>query len=223
MPPTTPPTKAPGLPPPPPLRRGSRCDCRHRHLPPPPGALRRAARAFRRHRCSRPYGRGRDDFGQQRLVLQLVEVAALGIAAGGLPARDHGTGHLVELAGHLGVEAEAVEPALHVAALALVEADLVFGGLAGFLVKGGGIDAGGQVAGRGRRAVLQRGDPRQRQRLELAVRIVGQIGVELFRLVGFLDRAPELDFDLRILDVVGDRGRAGAGAAAVRGGRRRAD
>src|ERR1700687_706370 len=29
-----------------------------------------------------------DDFGQQRLMLQLVEEAGLGIATGGLPARD---------------------------------------------------------------------------------------------------------------------------------------
>src|ERR1700736_1488335 len=30
-----------------------------------------------------------DDFGQQRPMLQLVEEAGLGIATGGLPARDH--------------------------------------------------------------------------------------------------------------------------------------
>src|SRR5437763_75468 len=36
--------------------------------------------------------RGCHDLGQQGLVLQLVEVAALGVAAGGLPARDHGAG-----------------------------------------------------------------------------------------------------------------------------------
>src|ERR1700694_392104 len=30
-----------------------------------------------------------DDFGQQRLMLQPVEEAGLGIATGGLPARDH--------------------------------------------------------------------------------------------------------------------------------------
>src|SRR6266516_6114463 len=85
--------------------------------------------------------RGRDDLGQQRLVLQLVEVAALGIAAGGLPARDHATGGLIELAGGLGVEAEPGEAARHVAALALVEADLVLGGLVRFLLEGRGIDA----------------------------------------------------------------------------------
>src|SRR5665213_2974915 len=104
---------------------------------------------------------GRDDFGEQRLVLQRIEVAALGIAAGGLPARDHGAGGFIELARDLGVEAEAVQPALHVAALALVETDLVFGDLVGIRVKGRGIDAG-QIAGlrivaRGR--VTQRGDP----------------------------------------------------------------
>jgi hypothetical protein len=66
---------------------------------------------------------------------------------------------------------------LHVAALALVEADLVFRGLAGFVGKGRGIDTGGQIAGRGRRSVLQRGDPSQRQRLELTVRVIGQIRI----------------------------------------------
>src|SRR5262245_25885883 len=34
-------------------------------------------------------GRCRDDLGEQRLVLELVEIAAHGIAAGGLPALDH--------------------------------------------------------------------------------------------------------------------------------------
>src|SRR3981081_3083362 len=82
-----------------------------------------------------------DDLAQQRLVLQLVEVAALGIAAGGLPARDHAAGGLIELAGGLGVEAEPGEAALHVAALALVEADLIFGGLVRFLLEGRGINA----------------------------------------------------------------------------------
>src|SRR5206468_12589998 len=91
--------------------------------------------------------RGRDNLAQQRLVLQLVEVAALGIAAGGLPARDHGTGPLIELAGDLGVEAESGQAALHVAALALVEADLILGGLVRFLLEGRGIDARALVAG----------------------------------------------------------------------------
>src|SRR3954468_6905984 len=91
--------------------------------------------------------RGRDDLAQQRLVLQPVEVAALGIAAGGLPARDHAAGGWIELASGLDVEAEPGEAALHVAALALVEADLILGGLVGFLLEGCGIDARGQVAG----------------------------------------------------------------------------
>src|SRR5205814_9974272 len=91
--------------------------------------------------------RGRDDLAQQRLVLQLVEVAALGIAAGGLPARDHAAGSLIELAIDLGVEAEPGEAALHVAALALVEADLILGGLVRFLLEGRGINARAQVAG----------------------------------------------------------------------------
>ena len=46
--------------------------------------------------------RRRDYFGQQRFVLQLVEVAALRIAAGGLPARDHTAGGLIELASEIG-------------------------------------------------------------------------------------------------------------------------
>src|SRR5262249_57589451 len=66
----------------------------------------------------------RDDLRQQRLMLQLVEVAALRIAAGGLPAGDHVAGVRAEHAGHLGVEAKPGQAALHVAALALVEADL---------------------------------------------------------------------------------------------------
>src|ERR1700754_4431337 len=50
--------------------------------------------------------RGRHDLGQQRLVLQLVEIAARGIAACGLPALDHVAGVIVELAGDLGVETD---------------------------------------------------------------------------------------------------------------------
>ena len=142
-------------------------------------------------------GRGHN-LGQQRLVLKLVEKAALGIAAGGLPARDDGAGLLIELAGDLGVEAEPGEAALHVAALALVEADLILGGLAGLLGEGRRLDTGRQVAGRGRWTAFNGRDPGQRQRLELAVGIVRQIGVELFRLVGFLDRAPELQLDIRV-------------------------
>src|SRR5947208_6696207 len=76
---------------------------------------------------------GCDDFCQQRLVLQPVEVAGLGVAARRLPARNHRTRRLVELAGNPGIETKAGQPALHVAALAFVEADLVFRGLAGFL------------------------------------------------------------------------------------------
>ena len=119
---------------------------------------------------------------------------------------------MVEHAGDLGVEAEAVEAALHVAALALVEADLVLGGLVGFVLEGLGIDAGGEVAGcvGVLRTALQRSDPRQRQRPELTVRIAGQIGIELFRLVGILDRAPELQFDVGRL-----RSGPAAGAAAA--------
>src|SRR4051812_15656429 len=88
-----------------------------------------------------------DNLAEQRPVLQPVEVAALRIAAGRLPARDHAAGSLIELAVDLGVEAEPGEAALHVAALTLVEADLILGGLVRFLLEGRGIDAGGQVTG----------------------------------------------------------------------------
>src|ERR1700712_3106388 len=57
-------------------------------------------------------GRRRHDLGQQGLVLQLVEVAALGIAAGGLPAVDHGASRFIALAGHLGIETETLPAAL---------------------------------------------------------------------------------------------------------------
>src|SRR4030081_2913275 len=105
---------------------------------PPPTAttLRAAGRLFSFRGVTRGGWRRRDDLGQQGLVLQLVEVAALRIAAGGLPARDHGAGLFIELAGDLGVEAEPGQTALHVAALAFVEADLVLGGLVGFVVEG---------------------------------------------------------------------------------------
>src|SRR5205085_4740887 len=69
--------------------------------------------------------RGCHDLGEQRLVLELVEIACGGIAARGLPALDHGAGILVELAADLGVKAKAGEAALHVAAQALVQSDLV--------------------------------------------------------------------------------------------------
>ena len=78
----------------------------------------------------------------------------------------------------------------------LVETDLVFGHLVGFFGEGGLVDARSQVARRGRGAVLERGNPRQRQRLELTVGIARQVSIKLFRLVGILDRPPELDFDL---------------------------
>src|SRR5205807_7164686 len=56
--------------------------------------------------------RGGDDLRQQGLVLQLVEEAGLGVAAGGLPAGDHGAGRLVELAGDLGVETKSGQATL---------------------------------------------------------------------------------------------------------------
>src|SRR3978361_1900664 len=60
-------------------------------------------------------------------MLLRVEEAGLGIAACRLPTRDDGAGRLVEPSVDLGVEAETGQRALHVAALCLVEAYLVFG------------------------------------------------------------------------------------------------
>src|ERR1700726_4823605 len=97
---------------------------------------------------ARGLGRG-DDLGEQRLVLELVQIAADGIATGGLPALDHRAGIFVELAGPLGGEAKTVQPPLHVLALALFQSDLVLGHLGGFVGEGGGIDGSGQVTGRG--------------------------------------------------------------------------
>src|SRR5207244_12349489 len=55
--------------------------------------------------------------------------------------------------------------------------------------------AGLKVAGRYGVAILQRGNACQRNRLEGAVRIVGEVGVQFLDLVGVLDRAPELELD----------------------------
>ena len=131
-------------------------------------------------------------------MLHRVEVAAPGIATGGLPAGDHGAGGFVELAAGLDVEAEAGQAALHVAALVAIEAELVLGEWARLFRESGGIDADtcDEGAFRGRWAVLKRGDTGQRDRFEGAVGIVGEIGVELFGLAGVLDRAPELEFDV---------------------------
>src|SRR5262249_55659966 len=116
---------------------------------------------------------GGEDLGLQRLVLHGVQIPGLRIAAGGLPASGHGPGRLVELAGCLDVEAKAGKTALHVTALALVEAELVFGHLRAFLREDRLVDgAGGEVARRVGRAVLQRSDAGQRDRLEGAARIV---------------------------------------------------
>src|SRR5206468_7581042 len=59
-----------------------------------------------------------DDLRQQGLVLELVEIARRRITTGRLPALEHGPGLVGERTGHLGVEAEPVEAALHVATLA---------------------------------------------------------------------------------------------------------
>ena len=57
-------------------------------------------------------------------MLQRVEEASFGIAACRLPTRDDGAGRLVEPSVDLGVEAETGQPALYVATLSLVEANL---------------------------------------------------------------------------------------------------
>src|SRR5258706_15800909 len=80
-------------------------------------------------------------------MLQRVEEAGLGIAACPLPARDDGAGRLGELSVDLSVEAGAGQPALHVATLSLVEADLIFGFLGCFVGKGRRIDGIRQAAG----------------------------------------------------------------------------
>src|SRR6185437_10361325 len=113
--------------------------------------------------------RGRDDFCEQRLVLQRVEEAGRGITARSLPARNDGAGRLIELAVHPGVEAEPGQSPLHVTPLRPVESDLVFGDLGGLRREGSGIGPGRQIARRGRWSILQRGNTGQRQRLELPV------------------------------------------------------
>src|SRR6202011_1723066 len=92
--------------------------------------------------------------------------------------------------------------------------------------EGRGIDGRRQVPGDvalllvGKRAVLQRGDTRQRQRLELAVRILADIGGQLFRLLGALHRAPVFEVDVGAARRGSTRGRRGT-AGGRSGGRRR--
>ena len=180
MPPMTPPMKRPA---PAGSGPGAYCRWRRRSLVLDLGLRLLGGPALRTLLLGARGRRSRHDLGQQRLVLQRVEIAARGIAAGGLPAGDHGPGRRIELAGDLGVEAEPGKAALHVATLALVEADLVLGGLVGFVLEGRGIDALAQVAGCGGilGTALNRGDPRQCQRPELTVRVAAQIGIEFFR------------------------------------------
>src|SRR3954453_20876709 len=71
-------------------------------------------------------------------MLLRVEEAGLRIAACRLPARDDGAGRLVEPSVDLGIEAETGQRALHVAALCLVEANLIFGLLSCLRGNGGG-------------------------------------------------------------------------------------
>ena len=64
-------------------------------------------------------------------MLRRIEEACRGITAGRLPAGNDGAGRRVELSVGPGVEAEAGQPALHVATLSFVEprSDLRFAGL----------------------------------------------------------------------------------------------
>src|SRR5882762_8375635 len=66
-------------------------------------------------------------------MLHCIEEASLGIAACLLPARDDGAGRLVEPSVYLGGETETGQPALYIATLPLVEADLIFGFLSCFV------------------------------------------------------------------------------------------
>jgi len=80
-------------------------------------------------------------------MLERVEEAGLGIAAGALPAHDDGAGRLVELSVNLGVKAETGQPALHGTSLSPVEADLIFVFLSCFVGKGRRIVGYRQIAG----------------------------------------------------------------------------
>ena len=87
-------------------------------------------------------------------MLQRVEKASLGIAARRLPARDDSAGRLVEPTADLGIEAETGQPTLHVAALSLVEAYLIFGFLSCLVGNDRRIDGCDQVAvGRARTGI----------------------------------------------------------------------
>ena len=90
--------------------------------------------------------RRRDGLGQQRLMLQRAEEASPGIAAGRLPPRDDRAGRLVEPSVDSGVEAESGQPALHVAALCLVEPYPIFGFLSCILDNSSRIGGCQQVA-----------------------------------------------------------------------------
>jgi hypothetical protein len=82
-------------------------------------------------------------------MLCRVEETSRGIAVGLLPPSNRGTGLLAELACCLGIEAETVQPPLHVATLSLVKADLIFRLLSRFVSEGRRFDRGRHIA-RGR-------------------------------------------------------------------------
>jgi len=77
--------------------------------------------------------RCRNRLGQQRLMLRRAEEPGVWIAASRLPTCDDGARRLVEPSIDLGAEAEACQPALHVATLTLVKTDLIFGFLSTLL------------------------------------------------------------------------------------------
>ena|SRR5436190_9589289 len=88
-------------------------------------------------------------------MLRCVEEAGFGIAARSLPSRNNRASRLVEFSGHLGVEAEARQSALNVAALGLVEPDLIFG-LLGCISRGRRINGCQLLADGGARTGLRR-------------------------------------------------------------------
>ena len=90
--------------------------------------------------------RCRNRLGQQRLMLRRAEEPGVGITASRLPTCDDGAGRLVEPSIDLGIEAEPGQPALHVATLCLVKADLILGFLSALLDNFGRIGGGQQLA-----------------------------------------------------------------------------
>ena len=74
-------------------------------------------------------------------MLRCVKKARRGIATSRLPACDRRAGLVIELSVDLGVEADTGQPTLHVATLAPVQTDLIFGFLGCFVGNGTPIDS----------------------------------------------------------------------------------